>query len=82
MNFRDNPLTLDVRLPRGTLDPEDSGADGEEDREMFGREFMQVYIQEARSRPRYLSPTGDLTCDKLDTETFVCLSEFNNRIKS
>lgn len=69
VNFRDNPLTLDVTLPRGTLDPED--------REMFGREFMQLYIQEARR-----SPTGDLTCDKLDTETFFCLSEFNqmNRI--
>ncbi|XP_041861978.1 leucine-rich repeat-containing protein 39 isoform X1 [Melanotaenia boesemani] len=48
VNFRDNPLTLDVTLlPRKT--PADDGED-EDDREMFGREFMQMYIQEARKR--------------------------------
>ncbi|KAG9350839.1 hypothetical protein JZ751_024728 [Albula glossodonta] len=46
VNFRDNPLTLDVSLPNlGT-----SEEDEEDDREMFGREFMHTYIQEARKR--------------------------------
>ena len=45
MNFRDNPLTLDVTLPPKMVTDED-----EDDREMFGREFMQIYIQEARKR--------------------------------
>lgn len=44
MNFRDNPLTYDVTLPDLKEDDE------EEDREMFGREFMHFYIQEARKR--------------------------------
>lgn len=45
VNFRDNPLTLDVQLqPRQATD----GDEG--DREMFGREFMHMYIQEARKR--------------------------------
>lgn len=46
MNFRDNPLTLDVQLPVRTVTAEDD----EDDREMFGREFMHVYIREARRR--------------------------------
>ncbi|XP_074490562.1 leucine-rich repeat-containing protein 39 isoform X2 [Sebastes fasciatus] len=46
VNFRDNPLTLDVTLPCSEMKTEDD----EEDREMFGREFMQFYIQEARKR--------------------------------
>lgn len=46
VNFRDNPLTLDVSLSARTTAAEDS----EDDREMFGREFMQLYIQEARKR--------------------------------
>lgn len=48
MNFRDNPLTLNVTLvseKRETQDEEE-----EDDREMFGREFMLTYIQEARKR--------------------------------
>ncbi|XP_076028063.1 leucine-rich repeat-containing protein 39 isoform X2 [Genypterus blacodes] len=49
VNFRDNPLTLDVQLPARTLKAED-GEDEEDDREMFGRDFMQMYIQEARKR--------------------------------
>ncbi|XP_071328955.1 leucine-rich repeat-containing protein 39 isoform X2 [Trachinotus anak] len=49
VNFRDNPLTLDVTLPcRKTKAEDDEGDD--DDREMFGREFMQMYIQEARKR--------------------------------
>ncbi|XP_008293657.1 leucine-rich repeat-containing protein 39 [Stegastes partitus] len=44
VNFRDNPLTLDVTLPSRTVE------DDEDDREMFGREFMQMYIQESRKR--------------------------------
>uniref|UniRef100_A0A8C2JA34 Leucine rich repeat containing 39 n=1 Tax=Cyprinus carpio TaxID=7962 RepID=A0A8C2JA34_CYPCA len=44
VNFRDNPLTYDVTLPDLKEDDE------EEDREMFGREFMHFYIQEARKR--------------------------------
>lgn len=44
VNFRDNPLTLDV-----TLIDEDQ-MDQEDDREMFGREFMHVYIHKARAR--------------------------------
>lgn len=44
MNFRDNPLTLNVTLARKTQEEE------EDDREMFGREFMLAYIQEARKR--------------------------------
>lgn len=47
MNFRDNPLTLDLTLPPRKTKAED---DDEDDREMFGREFMQMYIQEARKR--------------------------------
>lgn len=52
MNFRDNPLTLEVTLQRSktkTEDGEDEDND-EDDREMFGREFMQTYIREARKR--------------------------------
>ncbi|XP_047443347.1 leucine-rich repeat-containing protein 39 [Mugil cephalus] len=49
VNFRDNPLTLDVVLPAKTKDDEDEDED-EDDREMFGREFMQLYIQESRKR--------------------------------
>lgn len=48
MNFRDNPLTLDVKLP--CTKTEDSEAGDGDDREMFGWEFMQMYIQEARKR--------------------------------
>ncbi|XP_056132923.1 leucine-rich repeat-containing protein 39 [Lampris incognitus] len=44
VNFRDNPLTFDVELPG-----QGAGED-EDDREMFGREFMYTYIQEARKR--------------------------------
>lgn len=51
VNFRDNPLTLDVTLPcRKTQTEDDEDDDEEDDREMFGREFMQMYIQEARKR--------------------------------
>lgn len=48
MNFRNNPLTLNVTLvseKRKTLEEEE-----EDDREMFGRDFMLTYIQEARKR--------------------------------
>nr|XP_046247697.1 leucine-rich repeat-containing protein 39 isoform X1 [Scatophagus argus] len=48
VNFRDNPLTLDVTLPCRKTKTEDDEDD--DDREMFGREFMQMYIQEARKR--------------------------------
>lgn len=48
MNFRDNPLTLDVNLPPRKTPTENE--EDEEDREMFGREFMHMYIQEARKR--------------------------------
>lgn len=46
VNFRDNPLTYDVMLPdlKEDVDEEDN------DREMFGRDFMHFYIQEARKR--------------------------------
>ncbi|XP_026179034.1 leucine-rich repeat-containing protein 39 isoform X2 [Mastacembelus armatus] len=47
VNFRDNPLTLDVTLPSRRTEDED---EDEDDREMFGREFMHMYIQEARKR--------------------------------
>ncbi len=50
MNFRDNPLTLDVMLPCRKTKTEDDEDDDEDDREMFGREFMQMYIQESRKR--------------------------------
>ncbi|TKS75254.1 Leucine-rich repeat-containing protein 39 [Collichthys lucidus] len=46
VNFRDNPLTLDVTLPSRKSKTEDD----EDDREMFGREFMHMYIREARKR--------------------------------
>ncbi|KAK1806053.1 hypothetical protein P4O66_013090 [Electrophorus voltai] len=46
VNFRDNPLTHDVTLP----DVEEDVAEEENDREMFGREFMHHYIHEARKR--------------------------------
>ncbi|TWW58355.1 Leucine-rich repeat-containing protein 39 [Takifugu flavidus] len=45
VNFRDNPLTLNV-----TLVSEKTETQEEDDREMFGREFMLTYIQEARKR--------------------------------
>ncbi|KAM6921809.1 leucine-rich repeat-containing protein 39 [Xenentodon cancila] len=47
VNFRDNPLTLDVSLPEMKTAAED---EDEDDREMFGREFMHMYIKEARKR--------------------------------
>ncbi|XP_054644486.1 leucine-rich repeat-containing protein 39 isoform X3 [Dunckerocampus dactyliophorus] len=43
VNFRDNPLTLEVNMS-ATMPSED------DDREMFGRDFMLMYIQEARKR--------------------------------
>lgn len=46
VNFRDNPLTYDVTLP----DLKEDADEEENDREMFGREFMHFYIQEARKR--------------------------------
>ncbi|KAM9461265.1 leucine-rich repeat-containing protein 39 [Clarias gariepinus] len=46
VNFRDNPLTYDVTLP----DIEEDVPEEESDREMFGREFMHHYINEARKR--------------------------------
>ncbi|MEQ2182412.1 hypothetical protein GOODEAATRI_022023, partial [Goodea atripinnis] len=46
VNFRDNPLTMDLTLPPRKKVAEDD----EDDREMFGWEFMQMYIQEARKR--------------------------------
>ncbi|CAJ1059528.1 leucine-rich repeat-containing protein 39 isoform X1 [Xyrichtys novacula] len=51
VNFRDNPLTLDVTLPIRRTETEDGEDDEEDDdREMFGREFMHMYIREARKR--------------------------------
>lgn len=50
VNFRDNPLTLDVTLPCRTTETNDAEEDDKDDREMFGREFMQMYIREARKR--------------------------------
>ncbi|KAM3620509.1 uncharacterized protein V6R79_024669 [Siganus canaliculatus] len=51
VNFRDNPLTLDVTLPcQKTKTEDDDQEEEEDDREMFGREFMQMYIREARKR--------------------------------
>ncbi|KPP79252.1 leucine-rich repeat-containing protein 39-like, partial [Scleropages formosus] len=47
VNFRDNPLTLDVSLAKPDTSEED---EEEDDREMFGIEFMHAYIQEARQR--------------------------------
>ncbi|XP_008062901.1 leucine-rich repeat-containing protein 39 isoform X2 [Carlito syrichta] len=44
VNFRDNPLKLEVTLP-----PSQS-ADDEEDRELFGLQFMHTYIQESQER--------------------------------
>lgn len=48
VNFRDNPLTLDMTLPSRKAVAEDE--EEEDDREMFGKEFMLMYIQEARKR--------------------------------
>ncbi|XP_074523503.1 leucine-rich repeat-containing protein 39 [Halichoeres trimaculatus] len=50
VNFRDNPLTLDVTLPCSGTEAEDKEDNEEDDREMFGREFMQMYIRESRKR--------------------------------
>ncbi|XP_065812442.1 leucine-rich repeat-containing protein 39 [Labrus bergylta] len=50
VNFRDNPLTLDVTLPCRAVKHEDEEDDEEDDREMFGREFMLMYIRESRKR--------------------------------
>ncbi|XP_024278800.1 leucine-rich repeat-containing protein 39 [Oncorhynchus tshawytscha] len=47
VNFRDNPLTYEVELPAA---PKKSEDEEEDDREMFGRDFMRVYCQEARKR--------------------------------
>ncbi|KAK7126751.1 hypothetical protein R3I94_018063 [Phoxinus phoxinus] len=46
VNFRDNPLTYEVTLP----DLKEDVDEEENDREMFGCEFMHYYIQEARKR--------------------------------
>lgn len=48
MNFRNNPLTLNVTLASEKMKTPDDKE--EDDREMFGREFMLTYIQEARKR--------------------------------
>lgn len=50
MNFRDNPLTLNVTLASKKTKTLDDQEEDEEDREMFGRDFMLTYIQEARKR--------------------------------
>lgn len=50
MNFRDNPLTLNVTLAPEKTKTADDRMEDEDDREMFGREFMLTYIQEARKR--------------------------------
>ncbi|KAK2491154.1 hypothetical protein MC885_017600 [Smutsia gigantea] len=42
VNFRDNPLKLEVTLPPS------GSTDEEEERELFGLQFMHVYIQESR----------------------------------
>lgn len=42
VNFRDNPLRLEVTLPPGDI------TEGEEERELFGLQFMHAYIQESR----------------------------------
>ncbi|XP_066548370.1 leucine-rich repeat-containing protein 39 [Amia ocellicauda] len=52
VNFRENPLKLQVTLPRSPTSGE-KGAEEEEDeddKEMFGREFMQAYIKESKRR--------------------------------
>lgn len=41
MNFRDNPLELEITLPPCENEEE------EEQQEMFGIEFMHMYIQES-----------------------------------
>lgn len=50
VNFRDNPLTLTVTLASKKTKTLDDQEEDEEDREMFGRDFMLTYIQEARKR--------------------------------
>lgn len=53
MNFRDNPLTLDITLEvrrRKSGNQEEREEEEEDDREMFGRDFMLMYIREARKR--------------------------------
>ncbi|XP_055364597.1 leucine-rich repeat-containing protein 39 isoform X6 [Betta splendens] len=50
VNFRDNPLTLDVTLPSRKMEANMDEEDQEDDREMYGREFMKLYIREARTR--------------------------------
>ncbi|KAB1274179.1 Leucine-rich repeat-containing protein 39 [Camelus dromedarius] len=42
VNFRDNPLKLEVTLPPS------ENTDEEEERELFGLQFMHTYIQESR----------------------------------
>lgn len=42
VNFRDNPLRLELTLPAS------EGTEEEEERELFGLQFMHTYIQEAR----------------------------------
>uniref|UniRef100_A0A8C9PGX4 Leucine-rich repeat-containing protein 39 n=1 Tax=Spermophilus dauricus TaxID=99837 RepID=A0A8C9PGX4_SPEDA len=44
VNFRDNPLKLEVTLP-----PSES-VDEEEERELFGLQFMHTYLQESRRK--------------------------------
>ena len=46
VNFRENPLTEDVRLPEGKEEVEEE----EKDREVGGREFMNNDSHEARKR--------------------------------
>lgn len=51
VNFRDNPLVMDVTLSDSKTKTEGEDEEEEEDdREMFGRDFMLMYIREARKR--------------------------------
>lgn len=54
MNFRDNPLTLNVTLTSKKTKTLEDQEEDDEDRELFGREFMLTYIQEARKRAHAL----------------------------
>ncbi|KAG6920977.1 leucine rich repeat containing 39, partial [Chelydra serpentina] len=48
VNFRDNPLELQVTLPLC------KNTEEEEERELFGIQFMHMYIQESLSRAENL----------------------------
>jgi hypothetical protein len=70
VNFRDNPLRLEVTLP-----PSDN-TDGEEEQELFGLQFMHAYIQESRRTGMRFEQPDEIFLKKMCTQSSAILSSF------